>query len=136
MATPNGWLPSHSVAALLLATARAGTRPASNLIEELLTEHIRVPGLSADALMHSASEEIEASWKDSGLRGVLSSLQAHCARLSDSLDEGDRRRIVGQMLQVASAVSGDRTREANIRAFPYAAARVWKLDDVAQTIIR
>ncbi|MFT4974263.1 MAG: hypothetical protein ACI8S6_000145 [Myxococcota bacterium] len=130
-------MPPHSVAMLLLATARAGTRPAPpGLIRKLIGGHILAPGLRADAVMHSALGELEASWKRGGLRQVAAQLQAHCARLSDILDEDERRQIVSEMLQVASAVTTDDAARDRVAVFPYAAARAWQLDDLAATLMK
>jgi len=131
-----GWLPPHSVAMLLLATARAGTRPAPpGLMRQLIAAHIQIPGLRADPVMRAALEELETHWQRGGLRAVFDGLQVHCRRLSDSLDEAEQRQVIASMLQVAAAVTDDGAAAQRVRAFPYAAARVWKLEDAAASIL-
>lgn len=135
VAGTTGWVPSHSVAMLFLATARAGSRPAPpGLMRQLIAAHIRVPGLRADMVMHGAMEELQAAWQAGGLRQVGASLQHHCRQLASSLDDAQRRRIIDEMLQVVDAVTDDPASRGRVRAFPYAAARVWRLDDVAASI--
>lgn len=130
-----GWVPSHSVAMLFLATARAGTRSAPpELMSQLVGPHVQVPGLRAEVVLRGATEELQAAWKAGGLRQVGASLQKHCRLLASSLDDAQRRRVISEMLQVVDAVTDDAAGRGRVRAFPYAAARVWQLDALAAEI--
>lgn len=134
--TAQGWVAEHSVAMMLLATARAGSRPAPPaLIRKCIAVHLMTPGIRTDSVMHSALSELEALWQEGGLRMVFARLQEHCGRLATVLPEDSHRQLVAQMLQVSAAVTTGPEAAARVRAFPYAAARVWKLDDVAASIM-
>ncbi|MEL6346991.1 MAG: hypothetical protein AAFV53_28010 [Myxococcota bacterium] len=131
-----GWFAPQSVALLLLATAQAGARPIRmDFISGLLTEHLRDVPLPPKALIVSTLEYIDALLDAGGLRRVFTALHEHCQRLQQILDVDSCRKIVRDMICVVEAMNLPHSAE-QLYAFPYAAARVWRLDDLAEHLLR
>ena len=131
-----GWLTPTSVALLLLATAKGGQRPLGlPFLEKLLAPYLVGTPLRAEPLITVALEQLEVQFKaEGGLTGVMKVLQEHCGRLARLLDEATRRQVVEDMVRVAEAASRSDAETRRLYAFPYAAARVWRLDDLARSI--
>lgn len=114
---------------LLLATARAGnTPPPSSLIERLLATHGYDPSLRAAVVITAAADELETHYRQGGLKGVLGALQSHCHRLDLLTETTEKSKIIDAMTTVADAVTDSPESRRRVHAFPFAAAKVWKLD--------
>ena len=124
-----GWSPPHSIAMLLLATARAGTiSPPASLARSLIAGHLHIPALRPEVVITAAAEELETHYRHGGLKAVIAALQSHCRRLEQCSDAPLQRQIIAEMIQVADAVTDTPLARRRVYAFPYAAARVWQLD--------
>lgn len=139
-ALSTGWFAPQSVALLLLATARAGAKPVRlDFISGLLAEHLQhtplQPSLQPAALIEPTLEYIDALFQDGGLRRVFTALHDHCERLLQLLDHEHRRQVVQDMIRVVDAVASPQ-RADQLYAFPYAAARVWQIDDLAERLLQ
>ena len=128
-AMQGGWSPSHSIAMLLLATARAGTTaPPPALLKRLLEQHQYGPALRAEVVITAAADELETHYRQGGLRGVIGALQSHCRRLDLLTESSEKSKIIDAMTTVADAVTDTPDARHRVYAFPFAAAKVWKLD--------